>query len=158
MNPPHRPASPAFLAGYPYCPQMLRNRARPGSAMACRFYVLLKEGGLATVKEMIAAQPQLLADLLPIVANPEASMNVRVGASVVFEHHAGSAALQALVPKLGVLSTHADARVRADACHYLGIAGATAARLYLALRLNDRSAEVREIAADSLEALGSARG
>jgi hypothetical protein len=83
-------------------------------------------------------------------------MNVRVGASVVFENHAGSAALQTLIPKLGVLSAHADARVRADACHYLGLAGDAAARVYLGLRLADKNAEVREIAADSLETLAAA--
>ena len=121
--------------------------------MADRFHVLLKEGGLAQVKATIAARPELLAELLPIVANPEASINVRVGAGVVFENHAGADALRALVPQLGALSAHADARVRADACHYLGLAGDAAARAFLALRLDDGNADVREIAADGLEAL-----
>lgn len=145
------PTESALIAGYPYRPQALRRQS-----IADRFHVLLKEGGLAQVKESIAARPQLLAELLAIVANPEAGINVRLGAGVVFEAHAGTAALRALVPRLGELSTHADARVRSDACFYLGLSGAALAGDFLAPRLADSSAEVREIAADALEMLGNA--
>ena len=99
------------------------------------------------------APPALLADLLPIVGNPDASMNVSLGASAVFERHAGKEALRVLVTKLGKLSEHTDARVRADACHYLGLSRSPLARPFLAPRLNDDSADVREIAADSLAEL-----
>ena len=61
--------------------------------------------------------------------------------------------LQALVPRLGELSAHADARVRADASHYLGLSGTAAARDWLEARLHDDDADVREIAAESLAAL-----
>ena len=149
MSPPLR-----LVAGYPYCPQALK--APAGSSVADEFHVLLKEGGLAAVKSRVAACPELLAELLPIVANPAASINVRIGAGVVFEIHAGGPALRALLPQLGELCGHADARVRADACHYLGLAGDARARDYLAPRLQDENAEVREIAADSLEAIRTA--
>lgn len=153
-----RADSSRFSTDYPYCPQSLKEAARraAGRSVADEFHDLLKDGGLARVKQMIAARLELLAELLPIVANPEASINVRIGAGVVFEHYAGRAALQALVPQLGLLTRHADARVRADACHYLGLAGDARARDYLTPRLGDESAEVREIAADSLEALPAA--
>ena len=158
MNLSPRPVMPHVVAGYPYCPQALRDAARraAGRSVADEFHDLLKDGGLARVKQMIAARPELLAELLPIVANPEASINVRIGAGVLFENHAGGAALRALVPRLGGLAGHADARVRADACHYLSLAGDARAREYLVPRLDDENAEVREIAADSLEALQAA--
>lgn len=144
---------PRRIAGYPYFPQALKRR---DDSLADLFHILLKEGGLSRVKDMVAARPELLAELLPIVANPEASINVRLGASIVFERHAGSEAIRALLPRLGELSVHADPRVRADACHYLGFTADARARSYLAPRLEDGNAEVREIAADSLEALASA--
>jgi len=43
--------------------------------------------------------------------------------------------------------------VRADACHYLGLSGDAAARPWLDARLGDNDADVREIAAESLQAL-----
>jgi len=140
----------------------LRSRAeleewaqRSGSAtgMADYFHTLLKEGGLAQVQAAIARQPALLSALLPIVANPEASINVRVGASVVFEAHAADPALRALLPQLVGMSAHADRRVRADACYYLGLSRAVAARPALTRCLDDADGEVREIAADALAEL-----
>jgi len=128
--------------------------AATGGGMSDYFHVQLKEGGLAQVRTAIEKQPSLLAELLPIVANPEASINVRIGASVIFEGLVGSPALQALLPRLIELAGHADSRVRADACFYLGLSGAAEARGALTAALGDSNAEVREIAGEALEALG----
>lgn len=127
----------------------LRDRAE-------QFQIWLLEGQLARVNAVVDRLPAALADLLPIVANPEANMNVRFGASAVFERHAGRAALRALVPAIGMLAGHGDPRVRADACHILGLSGAAAAIKYLEARRDDPDAEVREIAAESLEELKTA--
>lgn len=126
-------------------------RAVSPDDMSDAFHDLLKTGGLDQVLELIAAQPDRLADLLPIVGNPEASINVRIGAGVVFETHAGTPALLALMPALGQLSNHTDARVRADACHYLGMVGKPA-RHWLEARLDDPDRDVREIAHDEIAA------
>lgn len=126
----------------------LRDRAE-------QFAIWLLEGQLKNVLATVEKFPKALADLLPILANPEANMNVRFGASAVLERHAGSTALQALVPALGLLAGHGDHRVRADACHILGLSGAPEAIKFLEARLDDPDAEVREIAAEGLEALQS---
>ncbi|MDP1654170.1 MAG: HEAT repeat domain-containing protein [Rhodocyclaceae bacterium] len=118
-----------------------------------QFQIWLLEGQLKSVFAVVERIPKALADLLPIVANPAANMNVRFGASAVLERYAGSPALQALVPALGMLAGHGDARVRADACHLLGLSGTPAAIKYLEARLDDPDAEVKEIAAESLEEL-----
>ncbi len=125
-------------------------RAVAPDGMAEAFHDLLKRGGLAQVLELVAAAPGRLAALLPIVGNPEASINVRLGAGVVFEDYAGTTALQALIPALGACSVHGDARVRADACHVLGLAGGESARPWLLARLEDVDGDVREIAQDGL--------
>lgn len=124
----------------------LRDRAE-------QFAIWLLEGQLKRVNEVVDRIPSALADLLPIVANPEANMNVRFGASAVLERHAGRPGLQALVPALGLLTGHGDHRVRADACHLLGLSGTPDAIKYLEARLDDPDAEVREIAAEGLEEL-----
>ncbi len=121
------------------------------AGMADWFHVLLKEGQLPRVQALIEAEPDLLAAVLPIVGNVEASLNVRLGAGVLLESFAGSDALVKLVPRLGELSQHPDARVRADACHYLGLAGSDAARPWLEARIGDEDADVREIAGESLQ-------
>lgn len=129
-------------------------RAVSTEGMAEAFHDLLKTGGLAQVLALLAADTGRLAALLPIVGNPEASINVRLGAGVAFEEYADAAPLRALVPALGVLSEHADPRVRADACHYLGLSGEISARPWLEARLTDPDPDVREIA---LEGMSEAR-
>lgn len=128
-------------------------RAVSAEGMSDAFHDLLKQGGLAQVLALIQAEPARLAALLPIVANPEASLNVKLGVGVVFEDYAGSPGLRALVDGLGALTRHADARVRADACHLLSLTQAGEARTWLQACLQDADAEVREIAAESLQTL-----
>jgi len=128
-------------------------KADSEAGMADYFHLLLKEGQLPKVQAMIEAGSALLAAVLPIVGNVEASLNVRLGAGVLLETFAGTDSLRALLPRLGELSQHEDARVRADACHYLGLSGDAAARPWLEARLDDKDADVREIAAESLQGI-----
>ncbi|KVW95638.1 HEAT repeat domain-containing protein [Thiobacillus denitrificans] len=126
-------------------------KADSETGMADYFHMLLKEGQLPKAQAMIESAPALLAAVLPIIGNVDASLNVRLGAGVLLENFAGSDTLRALLPRLGELSQHEDARVRADACHYLGLSGDAAARPWLDARLTDEDADVREIAAESLQ-------
>jgi hypothetical protein len=128
-------------------------KADSEAGLADWFHLLLKEGQLPKAQAMIEAEPDLLAAVLPIVGNVDASLNVRLGAGVLLEEFAGSDTLRALLPRLGELSQHADARVRADACHYLGLTGDAAAKRWLDARLDDEDADVREIAAESVQAI-----
>lgn len=115
---------------------------------------MLKNGRLASVEALFARQPELLPHLLPLLRNPELEIQIRLGVGAILEGFAGSAALQQLIPQLGHLSADPDRRIRSDACHYLGLSGSTDAVPFLRPRLDDEHAEVREIAADALEALG----
>lgn len=140
--------------GYPYATDATRALLRASLRdRAEQFAIWLLEGQLKSVLAVIEKFPKALADLLPILANPEANMNVRFGASAVLERYAGTPALQAVIPALGLLAGHGDHRVRADACHILGLSGAPEAIKYLEARLNDPDPEVREIAAEGLEEL-----
>ncbi|MDX9995417.1 MAG: HEAT repeat domain-containing protein [Rhodocyclaceae bacterium] len=142
--------------GYPIATDATRALLRASLRdRAEQFAIWLLEGQLKNVLAVVDKSPQALADLLPILVNPEANMNVRFGASAVLERYAGSPALHALLPALGMLAAHGDHRVRADACHILGLSGSTDAIKYLEARLDDPDAEVREIAAEGLEELQS---
>lgn len=140
--------------GYPIATDATRALLRASLRdRAEQFAIWLLEGQLKNVLAAVEKVPKALADLLPILANPEANMNVRFGASAVLERYAGTPALQALLPALGLLAGHGDHRVRADACHILGLSGSPEAIKYLEARLDDPDAEVREIAAEGLEEL-----
>lgn len=114
---------------------------------------LLRQGGYQQAAAFIAADTQRLKPLLAIVANPEAKIEVRLGVSALLESYSNAAALQNLLPQLAELTRHADHRVRADACHLLGLTGSTAARASVEACLKDAHEEVREIAEEAMERL-----
>lgn len=115
---------------------------------------LLRTGRLAKAETLLLRQPSRLALLPPLLVDTAAPLQVRMGLAALLEGFAGTPALQALVPALAALSTHADHRVRADACHALGLSGSPLARPHLQHCLGDDHPEVREIAAEALEILG----
>ncbi len=114
---------------------------------------LLMQGGYRQALEFIDADTDRLGPLLAIVADPEARLEVRLGASALLEAHAGTPELQRLLPQLAKLSRHADHRVRADACHLLGLSGSAAALAHVEICLDDAHPEVREIAGEAMAAL-----
>jgi thioredoxin-like negative regulator of GroEL len=117
---------------------------------------LLKEGGFKQAGVFIAEDTQRLKPLLAIVADPEKNIEVRVGVDALLESYSNTPALQSLLPQVAELTRHTDHRVRADACHLLGLSGSAAARPYLEACLKDSSEEVREIASESLQLLETA--
>jgi thioredoxin-like negative regulator of GroEL len=117
---------------------------------------LLKEGGFKQAGVFIAEDTQRLKPLLAIVADPEKNIEVRVGVDALLESYSNTPALQSLLPQLAELTRHTDHRVRADACHLLGLSGSAAARPYLEACMKDSSEEVREIASESLQLLETA--
>jgi thioredoxin-like negative regulator of GroEL len=117
---------------------------------------LLKEGGFKQAGVFIAEDTQRLKPLLAIVADPEKNIEVRVGVDALLESYSNTPALQSLLPQLAELTRHTDHRVRADACHLLGLSGSAAARPYLEACIKDSSEEVREIASESLQLLETA--
>lgn len=118
---------------------------------------LLKQGGYKQAAVFIAGDTQRLKPLLAILANPEASLDIRLGVSALLESYAGKEALRALLPQLIELTHHTDHRVRADACHLLGLTGSIAARTHVELCLRDAHQEVREIAQEAWSALEHAK-
>ncbi len=129
-------------------------KALKGEMGSDYLHELLSSGKLAEAEAYLEAEPQRLMETLAIVGDPEAPIQVRLGANALLENREGSATLAALVPRLGELSRHADHRIRSDACHLLRLSGAAEAVAYLRERLQDDSAEVKEIAEESLEKLG----
>lgn len=126
-----------------------------GSEEGAARYVehLLKQGGYRQAVAFVAEDPRRLKPLLAIVANPEARLEVRLGVSALLEARANTTELRALLPQLADLTRHGDHRVRADACHLLGLTGSTAARSPVESCLHDENQEVREIAEEAMEAL-----
>ncbi len=116
---------------------------------------LLEHQRLDAVVAAVKRCPDRLRALVGLLADKDTPMGLRIGISAVVEEIAGTAPLRALVPELEELTLSGHAQVRADACHFLGLAGDHSAVPSVRRLLDDEHAEVREIASETLALLGS---
>jgi thioredoxin-like negative regulator of GroEL len=114
---------------------------------------LLTTGRINRALALVQSEPQGLAALLQLFADPATQLNTRIGISAIMEDLAGTGQLRGLAGQLGELTRHDEARIRGDACHYLGLAGNPAAIEFLRPRLDDPDTEVREVAQEALQEL-----
>lgn len=125
--------------------------------MAEYFAAQLKAGDLNAVLRVIQRNARHFDALLLLLQDPATEMHVLLGVGAVFEQFSGNAILSEHLDALGALTRHADARVRADACHYLSLTQQARAETYIKPLLADTDPQVRDIAQESLAALGAAR-
>ena len=130
--------------------------ARAGTEDGVAAYVseLLVTGALRKLVELVQRDPVWLDALPRLAADPETNLQVRVGIAALLEELGGEPVLARLVDPLGALTRHPQARLRSDACHYLGLIRDRRALAYVEPLLADADNDVREVAAESALALG----
>ncbi len=136
--------------------QELREWAgKAGSAEGLSSYLdeLLSSGGINKALGLVRKDPAGLDALLNLFADPDTQLNTRIGISAIMEDLEGSELLRERIVKLAELTRHAEARIRGDACHYLGLTGSPEASAHIRPLLEDADADVREVAAESLAEL-----
>ena len=136
--------------------QSWAEQAGTEQGMTKYFEQLLGDGEVMRVLGMISNDHGLLHALIGLVSDADARINARIGAGVVMEDYEGKPELLALIPELGELTRHADARVRSDACHYLSLTHDDSVKQYIQPLLDDEHEEVREVAGESLAFLNDA--
>ena len=136
-------------------------RAAAGDTRALARYVEqeLAAGRLEAMTRHAAAEPaRWVPALLALLADEEADLKARIGVSALLEQLAAEGRLSEWIGALGELARSERPGVRADAAHLLGLTGDPAARRWLEPLLADANPDVREIAAEALEALSRDRG
>lgn len=130
-------------------------RAGDGNGMGAYFLEMLRSGRRRHVEAVIRADSRHSLALVDLLRDPEASMAVRLGIGAVLEALQGSAGARPMVAELGALTRGRDVRLRADACHYLSLIGTPETIPFLEACRADEDAEVREIAAESLQEIAT---
>ncbi len=114
---------------------------------------VLSEGKIDYANKLIQRYPQALENVIDLMADPEAKINVRLGVGVIIEDMAVSEEFKAVIPRLIEYLSNDDARIRGDACHYLSLTKDVSYVPAIKKLLSDENEEVREIAQDSLDEL-----
>lgn len=136
--------------------QSWAEQAGTEQGMTKYFEQLLGDGEVMRVLGMISKDHGLLHALIGLVSDADVKINARIGAGVIMEDYEGKPELLALIPELGELTRHADARVRSDACHYLSLTHDDSVKRYIEPLLDDEHEDVREVAEESLAELNEA--
>jgi len=114
---------------------------------------VLSEGKIDYANKLVQRYPQALENVIDLMAEPEAKINVRLGVGVIIEDMAVSEEFKAVIPRLIEYLSNDDARIRGDACHYLSLTKDVSYVPVIKKLLSDENEEVREIAQDSLDEL-----
>lgn len=130
-------------------------RARSAQGMTDYLTEMLSSGELGAVTDAVRQSPAILKLFIPLISDDDTNINVRLGMGAILEELAGQPLLEPLEDGLITLLNHADARVRGDAAHFLAFTPSSAAAEALQQLQNDPDADVREIAAESLETLAA---
>ncbi len=115
----------------------------------------LTDGNITEVIHYIRSKPPAIKVVTDFMADEDAKINLKLGIGVVLEEFATDPVIGDALPVLQQFLSHNDARVRADACHYLSLTGRDEYIPEIEKCLRDEDAEVREIAQESLAAIQS---
>lgn len=127
--------------------------ATEGNGQAQYIESLLERGKLVKVIEWIEQGNATLKVVIPILADPDTKMNVRVGVGAILEHFEDTQEIREIVLDLTALLSDRHPAIRTDACHYLSLTHSGAAIEPLKKMLDDEDGEVRQVAKESIEAL-----
>jgi HEAT repeat protein len=114
---------------------------------------LLAKGRLAQAIAWIEQGHATLKDLVPLLEDPEAKMNLRLGVGAILEHFEGAQAIRIMIPDLVALLQNSHAAIRTDICHYLSLTHSREVIPVLEKMLEDEEQEVRQTAKESIEVL-----
>lgn len=111
---------------------------------------LLENQRIDEAAELADTDPEWLATVIGIAADPGTPMAARIGASAVIEQFADSDKLRQQLPLLLEASRAKDSQTRADSAYFLGLSNDETAKQRLKELLQDENKEVREIASEAL--------
>ncbi len=126
---------------------------KAGSSEGQRLYFeeLIGAGRITEAQKIIEEKPWKMPALLAIMDSESTTLSLRIGVSAIIEQLAGSKQLIENIDTLSEYCQHELARVRNDACYYLGLSRHADAEEHIRPLLNDESDEVKETAKEALE-------
>jgi len=127
--------------------------AKAGSGQSQYITYLLEHGNLVKAIEWIEKGNTTLQAVIPLIADQEARINVRVGVGAILEHFEGMPEVREIIPELIGLMQSENPSIRTDACHYLSLSHSMDVIESLQKMLNDENEQVREVAMESIDEL-----
>lgn len=119
--------------------------------MSAYFEELMTSGEISKVQQLVEEKPNHMKTLFEIMANESSGLSARIGVGAIIEQLEGSKILIDTIETLGKHCQNPLARVRNDACYYLGLSHHPDAIKFLRPLLDDADDEVKEVAQEALD-------
>ncbi|RDH84553.1 MAG: hypothetical protein DIZ80_03540 [endosymbiont of Galathealinum brachiosum] len=119
--------------------------------MSAYFEELMTGGEISKVQQLVEEKPDHMKTLFEIMASESSGLSARIGVGAIIEQLEGSEILINTIETLGEYCQNPLARVRNDACYYLGLSHHPDAIKFLRPLLDDADDEVKEIAQEALD-------
>ena len=114
---------------------------------------ILAQGRVAQCMGFLQQHPETMSAIIRLISNPDEKINVKLGVGVIMEEYAPTAGFSGYISELVEYLKHDDERIRQDVCHYLSLTQKSEVLKFLEPLLQDKSADVRDEAVDSIESL-----
>ena len=111
----------------------------------------MTSGEISKVQQLVEDKPEHMNTLFEIMANESSGLSARIGVGAIIEQLEGSEILINTIDTLGKHCQNPLARVRNDACYYLGLSHHPDAIKFLRPLLDDEDNEVKEVAQEALD-------
>jgi len=121
--------------------------------MSDYFEELMVSGEISKVQKIVEDSPEQIKSLFNIMANEKFGLSARIGVGAILEQLADSEILINNIDALGEYCQHKLARVRNDACYYLGLTQHPEAEKHIRPLLEDSDDEVKEVAQEAMAEL-----
>ncbi len=125
-------------------------RVSGANAMRDHFAEQLSHGQLEDVQAFVLEHPKHFDDLIALLIDPETPTDARIGVAAIFEDIGDNPLTIQAIPALKIAGGDGNPRVRADACHLLGMIPSRESRDILRAHKFDPDETVRQIAREGL--------
>ena len=119
--------------------------------MSAYFEELMTSGEISKVQQLVEDKPEHMNTLFEIMTNESSGLSARIGVGAIIEQLEGSEILINTIDTLGKHCQNPLARIRNDACYYLGLSHHPDAVKFLRPLLDDEDNEVKEVAQEALD-------
>jgi predicted metal-binding protein len=113
----------------------------------------LSKGELMTVYQAIQIRPDILSNVIAMLADEETSMDIRIGLDALIEQFSKTETLNKHADDLKKIALINIPRLQIDALHYIALTGNIENKLFLQEQTKNTNPQIKEAALEAIETL-----
>ena len=113
----------------------------------------LSKGELMTVHQAVQIRPDILSNVIAMLADEETNMDIRIGLDALIEQFSKTETLNKYTDDLKKIALINIPRLQIDALHYIALTGNIENKLFLQEQTKSTNPQIKEAALEAIETL-----